>query len=77
MGPFIDIFMKIYRLPEITNFTNGIPWREQCTVLLCLCITKYDSTLYIGMDEAWPITPVHWKILICTFTFSDNPLLTP
>ena len=27
--------------------------------------------------RSWPIMPVHTKILICTFTFSDNPLLTP
>ena len=40
-------------------------------------ITKYDSTLYIGMEEALPIMPVHSKVLICTFTFSDNPLLIP
>ena len=40
-------------------------------------ITKYSSTLYNGMDEVWPIMPVHLKIPICTFNFSDNPLLTP
>ena len=27
--------------------------------------------------RSWPIMPVHSKIPICTFTFSDNPLLTP
>ena len=26
--------------------------------------------------RSWPIMPVYSKILICTFTFSDNPLLT-
>ena len=40
-------------------------------------ITKYGSTLYIGMDEVLAHLPVHSKILICTFTFSNNPLLTP
>ena len=33
-------------------------------------ITKYGSTFCT-------IMPVHFKIPICTFTFSDNPLLTP
>ena len=27
--------------------------------------------------RSWPIMPVHSKIPICTFTFSDNPLLKP
>ena len=39
--------------------------------------TKYSSTLYIGMDEVFAIMPVHSKIPNCTFTFSDNSLLTP
>ena len=26
--------------------------------------------------RSWPIMPVHLKNLICTFTFSYNPLLT-
>ena len=27
--------------------------------------------------RSWHIMPVHSNILICTFTFSDNPLSTP
>ena len=39
---------------------------SQSMVVLCI----------IGMDEVWPIKPVHSKIQIYTFTFSDTPLLT-
>ena len=37
-------------------------------------ISQSTVELCIGMDE---VMPVHLKIPICTFTFSDNPLLTP
>ena len=30
-----------------------------------------------GLTRSWPIMPVHSQIPICTFSFSDNPLLTP
>ena len=38
-------------------------------------ITKYSSTC-MGWTRSCPIMPVHLKILIYTFTFSENLLLT-
>ena len=40
-------------------------------------LTKYHSTLYIGMDEVLAHYACRFENFICTFTFSDNPLLTP
>ena len=44
------------------NTLNIVLRVSQSTVVLC---------------RFWPIMPVHSKIPICTFTFSDNPSLTP
>ena len=42
-----------------------------------LSTEKIDESYTKGWTRSWPIMSVHSKILICTFTFSDNSLLSP
>ena len=45
---------------------------------IIMCITKYDSTLYIGMvHKVLAHYVCTFEILDLHFHFSDNPLSTP
>ena len=56
-------YEKVYLHLFLESKRNAI--LLQSTVVLCM-----------GWMRSWPIMPVHSKIPNCTFTFSDNPLLT-
>ena len=62
-------------VPYVLSHTQN-PKNMLHSASLLVYITKYGSTLYIGMDEVLAILPVHSNIPIFTFIFSHNPLLT-
>ena len=69
----------MYSIPQ------WLPWQQLITtgflyhpyILSFLIQRIFHFLITFLCPWSWPIMPVHLKIPICTFTFSDNPLLTP